>query len=517
MYPGTHAAKNPDKPALIMGSSGEVVTFGELDDRSNRLAQLMWSAGLRPGDHVAVFLENHPAYPEIAWAALRSGLYLTAVNRYLTAEEAGYIVADCGARVLVASAALTDRAAGVLEHAPGIEIALMIDGVAEAYTAYEDAISRFPAQPLDEEPLGELMLYSSGTTGRPKGIRRPLSGRKASEGDPLTGGILSGIFGMDDTTVYLSPAPMYHAAPLGFSLGVQSFGGTVVMMERFDPADALHLIEEHRVTHSQWVPTMFVRMLKLPPAERENHDLSSQTCAIHAAAPCPVAVKEQMIDWWGPVIREYYGATEGNGFCHIDSDEWLQHKGSVGKSLLGTVHICDDSGQELPTGEAGLVYFERPAMPFEYHNDPSQTQDAQHREHANWSTLGDVGYVDDEGYVYLTDRKSFMIISGGVNIYPQEIEDVLVMHPKVLDAAVIGVPHAEFGEEVKAIVQPVDGEPRNEALERDLLVYCRERLANYKVPRSVDFVDELPRLPTGKLYKRLLRDQYWAGHDSTII
>lgn len=517
MYPRTHAAKNPDKPSLIMGGTGEVVTFGELDDRSNQLAQLLWSAGLRPGDHVAVFLENHAAYPEVAWAALRSGLYLTPVNRYLTAEEAGYIVADCGARVLIASSAVADRATGVLEHAPGVEVALMVDGVAKGFAAYEDAIAGLPAQPLDDEPLGELMLYSSGTTGRPKGIRRPLSGREASEGDPLTGGLLSGIFEVDDATVYLSPAPMYHSAPLGFSLGVQAFGGTVVMMERFDPLDALRLIERHNVTHSQWVPTMFVRMLKLPPAEREKYDLSSQKFAIHAAAPCPVAVKEQMIEWWGPVLREYYGATEGNGFCHIDSHDWLHHRGSVGKSLLGTIHICDDDGRELPTGDAGLVYFELPAMPFEYHNDPGQTRDAEHPEHANWSTLGDVGCVDDEGYLYLTDRKSFMIISGGVNIYPQEIEDVLVMHPQVLDAAVIGVPNEEFGEEVKAVVQPVDGDPHGEELERELLAYCCANLAHYKVPRSVDFVDELPRLPTGKLYKRLLRDKYWSGRESSII
>lgn len=511
MYPGTHAATNPDKPALIMGASGAVVTFGELDARSNQFAQLMWAAGLRPGDHLAVFLENHPAYPEVAWAALRSGLYLTAVNRYLTAEEAGYIVADCGARVLVSSVALADRAAGVLAHAPGVEVALMVDGVVEGYRAYEDAIAKFPAAPLDDEPLGELMLYSSGTTGQPKGIRRPLSGRHASEGDPLTLPVLSAVFGMGEDTVYLSPAPMYHSAPLGFSLGVQAFGGTVVMMERFDPADALRLIERDRVTHSQWVPTMFVRMLKLSPAERGAYDLSSHAIAIHGAAPCPVPVKDQMIEWWGPIIREYYGATEGNGFCHIDSGEWLQHKGSVGKSMLGAVHVCDDEGNELPTGEPGLLYFERPTMPFEYHNDPGKTRNAQHAAHANWSTLGDVGYVDDDGYIYLTDRKSFMIISGGVNIYPQEIEDVLVVHPKVLDAAVIGVPHEEFGEEVKAVVQLADGVAPTDELERELIAYCREHLAGYKLPRSVDFVDELPRLPTGKLYKRLLRDQYWAS------
>jgi len=516
VYPGTHAKSTPGKVAHVMTGSGERVTYRELDQCSNRLAQLMWAAGLRPGDHVAVLLENHVRYPEVYWAATRSGLYLTTVNRYLTGEEAAYIVEDCGAQVLVTSAALRDVAVDVAQRVPGCPVRLMADGVAEGYESYEDAVARHPAGPLAEEPMGELMLYSSGTTGRPKGIKRPLPGRHVGESAGISS-LLGPLFHMDADTVYLSPAPMYHSAPLGFSMGVQTLGGTVVIMEKFDPEAAPAAIEAHRVTHSQWVPTMFSRMLKLPEETRTRHDLSSHRVAIHAAAPCPVGVKEQMIRWWGPILFEYYGGTEVNGLTYITSEEWLTHRGSVGRPVLGTIHICDESGAELPTGETGLVYFELPQRPFEYHGDPEKTRKAEHPEHPNWTALGDVGYVDDEGYLYLTDRATFMIISGGVNIYPQEIEDVLVLHPDVADVAVIGVPNEEFGEEVKAVVQPADRATAGPELAQRLLAYCREHLAGYKVPRSVDFEDELPRLPTGKLYKRILRDRYWGKTESRIV
>jgi long-chain acyl-CoA synthetase len=516
LYPATYAAAAPDRPAVIMGGTGEVVTYRELDDRSNQLAQLMWSAGLRPGDHVAVLLENHPRYPEVVWAAYRSGLYLTTVNRYLVPAEAAYIVDDCGARVLVTSSALRDTATAIVDATPGVEVRLMVDGTAPGHDSYEDAIARHPATPLAEEPLGDAMLYSSGTTGRPKGISRPLSGRHVGDGNAIAA-LLGGVWGFGEDTVYLCPAPFYHSAPLGFSIGAQALGGTVLMMEHFDELEALALIERHRVTHSQWVPTMFVRMLKHPEDERRRFDLSSHRVAIHAAAPCPVTVKEQMIEWWGPILSEYYGATELHGLTIISSQEWLEHRGSVGRPVLGTLHICDDDGRELAPGEAGLIYFELAHVPFEYHGDPAKTRSAQHPDHPDWWTVGDVGYVDDEGYLYLTDRKSFMIISGGVNIYPQEIEDVLVTHPKVLDAAVIGVPNPEFGEEVKAVVQPVSAQEADESLARELLAHCRANLAAYKVPRSVDFTEELPRLPTGKLYKRLLRDRYWADRETRIV
>ncbi|MDP1818667.1 MAG: AMP-binding protein [Acidimicrobiales bacterium] len=516
MYPGTHARSTPDKVAHVMTGSGEQVTYRELDERSNRLAQLMWAAGLRPGDHLAALLENNVRYPEVYWAAIRSGLYVTTVNRYLTGEEAAFIVEDCEARVLVTSAALAEVAVDVARRVPGCPVRLMVDGVAEGYEPYEEAIAGHPAEPLAEEPMGETMLYSSGTTGRPKGIKRPLSGRRADAGAGISP-ILGPLFEMDADIVYLSPAPMYHSAPLGFSMGAQTLGGTVVIMERFDPEEALAAIERHRVTHSQWVPTMFSRMLKLPEEARTRHDLSSQRVAIHAAAPCPVGVKEQMIEWWGPILYEYYGGTEVNGLTYIRSEEWLEHRGSVGKPVLGTLHICDESGAELPPREPGIVYFELPKRPFEYHGDPEKTRKAEHPDHPNWTALGDVGYVDEDGYLYLTDRATFMIISGGVNIYPQEIENVLVLHPKVADVAVFGVPDPDFGEQVKAVVQPLEPGTAGPVLEQELLAYCREHLAGYKVPRSMDFEDELPRLPTGKLYKRLLRDRYWGKTESRIV
>ncbi|MCY4056830.1 MAG: AMP-binding protein, partial [Gammaproteobacteria bacterium] len=268
---------------------------------------------------------------------------------------------------------------------------------------------------------------------------------------------------------------------------------------------------------SQWVPTMFTRMLKLPEADRSGFDLESHKVAIHAAAPISQEVKRQMLDWWGPILYEYYAGTELNGFTHCTPDEWLAHPGTVGRPLMGVIHICDEDGKELPAGEPGIIYFEMPEMPFEYLKDPEKTREAQHPEHANWSKLGDVGYVDDEGFLYLTDRATFMIISGGVNIYPQEIEDALIVHPRVMDVAVIGVPNPEMGEEVKAIVQPVEGVSADADLEAELIAYAREHIAHYKCPKSVDFRDELPRLPTGKLYKRLLKDEYWGKTGSRIV
>jgi fatty-acyl-CoA synthase len=517
MYPGLHAQRTPDKPALVMARSGEVVTYRELDDRSNRLAQLLWAAGLRPGDHVAIFAENHPRYFDSFWAGMRSGLYVTTVNRYLQAEEAAYIVNDCGAKALLASHALAGVAAELAGQIPNCPVKLMWDGVVEGFQAYEDEVARFPAEPLADQPRGESMLYSSGTTGRPKGIKRPLSGEDITQPSLLVSAVMVGLFGFNENTVYLSPAPLYHSAPLAATTSTQALGGTAIIMERFDPEEALALIEKHRVTASQWVPTMFSRMLKLPEEARTRYDLSSHTMAIHAAAPCPVEVKRQMIEWWGPVLYEYYAGTEFNGFTFITSEEWLKHPGSVGKPLIGTIHICDDEGNELPVGEAGVIYFERDEVPFHYHNDEDKTRSAQHPQHPTWTALGDVGYVDDEGYLYLTDRKAFMIISGGVNIYPQEIEDCLIMHPKVADVAVFGVPNEEMGEEVKAVVQPVAGVEASPDLARELLDYAREHIAHYKVPRSLDFEPELPRLPTGKLYKRLLRDRYWGERTSRIV
>ncbi len=515
MHPGKHAGTMPDAPAHIMGRSGEVVTWGELDERSNRLTQLIWDAGLRRGDHVALFMENNPRYYEVYWAAIRSGLYITTVNRYLSAEEAAFIIDDCGAEVLVTSAALGDVAEAVLPFIPNCLNRLMVDGVRDGFDAYEDAIAGFPNRPLDKPWRGETMLYSSGTTGKPKGIVRPLADATVDE-EFLLPGLMTGLFGMSGDSIYLSPAPLYHSAPLGFSTALQSIGGTIVVMEKFDALEALRCIEAHRVTHSQWVPTMFTRMLKTPEEDRAHYDLSSHQVAIHAAAPCPPRVKHQMIDWWGPILLEYYGGTELNGLTYINSADWLEHEGSVGKAVMGTLRICDDDGKEVPTGEDGLIYFEREQISFRYHNDEEKTRSSQHPEHETWSALGDVGHLDEDGYLYLTDRKTFMIISGGVNIYPAEIENALVMHPLVIDVAVIGVPNEEFGEEVKAIVQLVDGGEGSPEVAQQLLEFCREHIAHYKCPRSVDFAAELPRLPTGKLYKRLLRDRYWGKAGSKL-
>jgi long-chain acyl-CoA synthetase len=456
-------------------------------------------------------MENTLRYLEVVWAARRSGLYLTAVNRYLTADEAAYIIDDCDAQVLVASFTRADVAATLPARLPHCRHFLMTGGTTDGWTSYEAAVSGCSPQPLAEQWLGELMLYSSGTTGRPKGVRCPLRPVMVDEDEGLMQFVRG--YGFDEDTVYLSPAPLYHAAPLAFCIGVHGAGGTVVMMPRFDPEEVLALIERYRVTHSQFVPTMFVRMLKLPEEARRRHDLSSHRMAIHAAAPCPVEVKRAMIDWWGPILHEYYGGTERNGMTRIDSAEWLAHPGSVGRAIIGIVHICDEEGRDLPTGESGIVYFERDTISFTYHKDPERTRASQHPLHLNWSTLGDVGYLDAEGYLYLTDRKAFMIISGGVNIYPREIEDTLVGHPAVRDVAVFGLPDPDMGEQVKAVVELMDGHTASDALAADLIGYARKHLAHYKVPKSVDFVDALPRLPTGKLYKQGLRREYLARMD----
>jgi fatty-acyl-CoA synthase len=517
MYPGHWATVFPAKPAAINTATGATRTHGELNDRSNQFAQLMWDRGLRPGDHLAILMENNLVYFDVVWAALRSGLYLTTINRYLTTDEAAYILANCEAKVLVASRAMADVAAGLPKAESQCTTWLSVDGTVDGFTDFETAIARYAARPLDDEPSGAFMLYSSGTTGRPKGILRPLPPQKVYDDASPVGGLQRLLWNFSENTVYLSPAPLYHSAPLGFTTGTQAVGGTVIMMPKFDPVAALQAIEDHRVTHSQWVPTMFSRLLKLPEEERSGFDLSSHKVAIHAAAPCPKQVKQQMFDWWGPILYEYYGGTEVNGLTHVTPDDWLKHPGTVGKAVLGTLHICDESGEEVPVGQDGLVYFELPVMPFEYFRDPAKTKSAQHPRHANWSALGDVGYVNDEGHLFLTDRATFMIISGGVNIYPQEIEDVMIMHPKVADIAVVGVPDGEMGEAVKAVVQPAPGIEANDELAAELLAYAREHIAHYKCPRSIDFMAELPRLPTGKLYKRIIKDRYWGKHDSRIV
>jgi acyl-CoA synthetase (AMP-forming)/AMP-acid ligase II len=517
MYPGAFSTTTPDHPAIVMAGSGEVVTYAQLDAEANRVSQLFRSLGLQPGDHVAFCLENHARLLPLAWGAIYAGLYFTALSSRLTTDELAYIVDDCGARVFVTSAHKREQAVELAAsgRTPGVEAWFMIDGIAGGYLPYEGALAAQPATPLDEERTeGRDMLYSSGTTGRPKGVKAPLTGAPLGTPDALHT-LVTLLFQGNAESVYLSPAPLYHAAPLRYCLTFLRLGATIVVMDRFDPVGALELIEEHRITHSQWVPTMFIRMLKLPDDERRRYDLSSLQYAVHAAAPCPVAVKQQMIEWWGPVLHEYYAGTEANGFVYCNSEDWLAHPGTVGKALVGEIHILSEAGDQLPVGETGTVFFGG-AADFEYHNDPGKTAAARDPQGRGWTTLGDVGHLDDDGFLYLTDRKAYMIITGGVNVYPQETENLLAMHPKVADVAVLGVPNDVFGEEVKAVVEPVSWADAGPALEAELIAYCREHLADVKCPRSVDFRPELPRHPTGKLYKRLLKDEYWKGHDSRI-
>ena len=445
MYPGTWATTHPDKPALVMAGSGRTLTYAELDDRSLRMANRLRAAGLRPGDVVALVSDNTPETYEVYWAALRSGLYITAVNHHLSADEVSYIVRDCGARAMVVSATEADLVASLDVD---VEERLAYGGPVASYGDYEAALADAGNEPLPEQPHGDDLLYSSGTTGRPKGIKLPLPDYAVDEPGYKYVTIFGGLYGFDDETVYLSPAPVYHAAPLRFGGVVHALGGTLVMMEKFHPTGFLAAVQEHRVTHTQMVPTMFVRLLKLDEPVRASYDLSSLRCVVHAAAPCPVEVKHRMIEWLGPIVNEYYASTEANGGTMIDSAQWLAHPGSVGVPLIGRPHVCGPDGAELPAGEVGTLYFEREEFegaPFEYHNDPGRTASTQHPAHPNWTTVGDLGYLDPDGFLYLTDRQAFMIISGGVNIYPQEIEDLFSLHPAVLDIAVLGVPDDEMG------------------------------------------------------------------------
>jgi len=507
-----HAADRPHQPAAVMAASGRSIDWHTLESRSRRIASRLIEAGLKTGDGIAILAENRLEWFEWMWAARRAGLYYTGLSTHWKADEVAYVLRDCGAKALFATGATVAVAAGA--PAPPGMLRLLVDGVAPGFEDHEAWLA--PAATDAALPArleGSDFLYSSGTTGRPKGIRRPLE--QLASVDLQRGDLAWKRF--DARTVYLSTAPMYHSAPVRWTMQVLRAGGCCVVMERFDAEAALQAIERWRVTHAQWVPTMFVRLLRLPAEVRARYDLSSMAFAIHAAAPCPVDVKRAMIDWWGPILHEYYGGTELNGLTYVGPEEWLAHPGTVGRAVIGTIRICHEDGTELPTGEAGIVYFERDEAPFQYHKDPEKTRSAQHPKHPGWTALGDVGHLDEEGFLYLTDRASFMIISGGVNIYPQEIENELIMHPKVEDVAVIGVPNSEFGEEVKAIVQPAAGVSADAALAEELIAYARGRLAAYKCPRSIDFDSDLPRLPTGKLYKRLLKDRYWGRGDSKIV
>lgn len=511
MHPNIHAQENPDRPAIIMAGSGETTSYAALDEASNRYAQLYRKQGLNIGDTVAILLDNHPGFFEIVWGAQRAGLYYVAIPSRLTAAEISYILSDSGAHLLISSEAKQEVVDALLTLNPDVT-QFIIGGSDER--AIAPVLGAMPTTPIADERHGTDMLYSSGTTGRPKGVRIPFPQDEDIAQSNALVMMAQAAFGFTPGCTYLSPAPLYHAAPLRWCLTVHKLGGTVIIMEKFDPEQALALIEKYKVETSQWVPTHFNRMLKLPEETRAQYDVSSLKSALHAAAPCPIPVKEAMIDWWGPIIMEYYAGSEGNGFTFINAHDWLNHKGSVGKALLGTVRICDEDDEVVPTGEEGQIFFEG-GNPFTYHNDPEKTKAATNKH--GWTSLGDVGKVDEDGFLYLTDRKSFMIISGGVNIYPQEIENLLVTHPKIADAAVIGAPDEDMGEKVVAVVQPMDMADANGDFAQELEVYLRQTLSGVKVPRQIDFRAQLPREATGKLYKRLLRDEYWGKKGSRIV
>lgn len=516
MFARRHAEETPDLPAVVMAGTGDVTTFKQYEDRCNQVAHLLRSAGLQRGDHISIFMENCPEFLEVQGAAERTGLYYTLVNSHLSAEEVAYIVTDSRSRVFFSSTAKTETAEAAAELCPDVERLFMVGaGTGRGrWEPYEETLAPLPTEPVPDESMGSAMLYSSGTTGHPKGIIRALP-EGTPEEQPDQSMYFRYVWGLRDGMVYLNPAPLYHSAPQRSVSLALSMGCTSVVMERFDPEDWLRLVEQYRVTHCQMVPTMFTRLLRLPDEVRLKYDTSSLERIIHAAAPCPVPIKRAMIEWVGPILNEYYAATEGNGMTFVESKEWLEHPGTVGKCLLGEMHILDEDGNECPTGTDGTVWF-KGATNFEYFNDPAKTAENRTPD-GQMSTVGDVGHVDEEGYLYLTDRKTYMIISGGVNIYPQETENLLATHPKVLDVAVLGVPNEDLGEEVKAVVQLVDPAGAGPEMESELIRFCREHLAGFKCPRSVDFVAELPRLPTGKLYKRLLRDKYWQGHQSSIV
>ncbi|MGB7374306.1 acyl-CoA synthetase [Pontixanthobacter sp.] len=500
MHPIQFAESRPDHPAIIMAGSGETVSYRALDEAANRLAHWLRAQGLKDGDAFGVLMQNNARYHEVYWASQRAGTVLVPISTHLTASEIAYILSDSDAKLLIT----TPKFDAIVADLPvaSADLPALTFGAGG-----EEALAAMPAHPIADQSVGRVMLYSSGTTGRPKGILpAPPEDPDVKAPSPLMGLATMG-FGIkaDGSARYLSPAPLYHAAPLGWSSAIHRLGGTVVIMEKFDPEDALAAIEKYRINCSQWVPTHFVRMLKLPADARSQYDLSSHECAIHAAAPCPADIKRAMIAWWGPIIFEYYAGSEGNGMTLCSSADWVTHQGSVGRAILGIIHVCDDDGNEMPVGKEGVIFFESP-YPFQYHKDDAKTKEATHPK--GWTTLGDIGKLDSDGFLYLTDRRSNMIISGGVNIYPQEVENLLVSHDKVMDAAVIGAPCPEMGEQVVAVVQPVSMDDAGDALQAELTGYLSGVLGRLKMPRIFDFRAALPREANGKLYKRKLKDEY---------
>jgi len=503
-HPREFLSDFPDKAAYIMADSGTTVTYQELEDQANQVAHAFRSIGIQQGDHIGFVLENHPKFMVIAWAVFRSGICMTPISHHLLEDEVAYILENCEAKLFLTSERMQDLAKRVSAKVSHIEHFYMLDGENDTYQSFDNLCSRFPTTPIDDERLGNTMLYSSGTTGQPKGVFIPPPSESIYEMSPVLNSI-GETFKYGPHTIYLSPAPLYHAAPFYYNIVTMMFGGTSIIMDKFDAEKSLAYIQKYKANYSQWVPIMFVRMLKMDESIRDKYDISSMKLALHAAAPCPIEIKEKMIDWWGPVIFEYYGASEGLGMTAITSEDWLAHKGSVGKAMVGTPYILDEDGNELAPGEIGDIYFTG-GNDFSYYKEEEKTKKAWRAD--GKSSVGDVGYLDKDGYLYLTDRKNFTIISGGVNIYPQEIENHLINHPKVADVAVFGIADEEFGQQVKAVIQPKNWDDVGQELEQELRMFCKERLSKIKVPKSISFDPELPRKDNGKLYKRRIVEKY---------
>ncbi|GAB5459014.1 MAG: acyl-CoA synthetase [Henriciella sp.] len=505
MYPREYAIATPDKPAIIMARSGQVMTYSELEAQANQVAHLFRAHGLRLGDRVAFLLENRIDIFPFTWGAQRAGLLYVAISSHLTADEVRYILDDCSAKVFLTSDYVDDAILDEITRLEPQPICYKFGSPKEGFADWDEAIAPQPNSPIADEALGADMLYSSGTTGRPKGVVPMVDHSLPADAPSRRVTLFSDFFSFSEDIVYLCPAPLYHAGPLRWTLLVHQVGGTAIVMEKYDAEEALSLIEKHAITHGLFVPIHFIRMLKLDPARRDAFDVSSFRVAVHAGAPCPPDVKQSMIDWWGAIFYEYYAGSEANGFVASRPDDWRNHPGTVGRAVIATPHICDEDGEPLPVGEEGGVYFEGGGQ-FKYNNDPQKTKDAYNK--YGWSTLGDVGRLDADGYLYLTGRKNFTIISGGVNIYPQEIENRIIKHPEVSDVAVFGVSDPEFGQKVIAIVEPVDFSRAGNPLADSIKSHCKQTLSGIKTPRQIEFMERLPRTETGKIRKHTLLEAY---------